>query len=311
VYPRCGGRAAQQWALQDPERVLFPAKYVRNQARDPEARGDPESRATDQEITEFNVDALQALMDADDLLLINTAHAKLTAFLQRITLAHSIVRDTSAVRTPATGRDGAVLLPRTIGNPIATTDEIAAVTARLKADNLRPADLVDLIPAIAPTGTSVVAQRDDSRPAHRALEELIARPTAAPNAGQVAALRIMADHFDSIAAGNPTTAPFLFLEGAGGTGKSFLFLLLEVLAKAINRRIAPTAMTGVACTAIPTKQGARTTQSCFKLGIDPHRIQQLGDTQYSIVNGVLGGPVAIIIDEISFAKAWILGAVDK
>jgi hypothetical protein len=121
----------------------------------------------------------------------------------------------------------------------------------------------------------------------------------------------MARHFDDLHAGRPTTAPFLFLEGAGGTGKSFLFSCLEVLAYSIGRRIAPTALTGVACTAIPTDQGARTTQSCFKLGIDASLIGPLGDETVTVVKGLLGDTVAVIIDEISFSKAWILGAVDR
>jgi len=52
------GRAAQRWDAEDPERVLFPAEYVRNQARDPEARGGREPVVTEEQEHEFVTDAL-------------------------------------------------------------------------------------------------------------------------------------------------------------------------------------------------------------------------------------------------------------
>lgn len=306
------GRGAQSWAMADAEKALFPAVYVRNQRYDPEDRHDPENPATDADITDFNIDALQAQSDADALLHTNAAFARLVAFLDVITRAHGVVRDTSTSRTIVTN-NAASPFP-SFGANVVSQDDIATVTARIK-DNTKPDTFLPAVPPNLHPAAGVATGNSARGPASRALEELQARPTGAPNAGQVAGLRIMADHFDSIHAARPaapeTPAPFIFLQGAGGTGKSFFFSCLEVLAHSIGHHIAPTAMTGVACTAIPTQQGARTTQSCFKLGINPHKIQELGDIQHTILTGALGQTVAVIIDEISFAKAWILGAVDK
>jgi hypothetical protein len=266
-------------------------------------RGNPGARATEEEINEFNIDALQAVHNADPLLTGSAAQARLNAYLARLTLAHSLVRASGTAAVTAAN----TAYPR-VGEYIVDQDDVAAVTARLKADEA--ADLLPIPPPQIVRAPGGVTAAHAPRPANSVLDALVALPTRAPNPGQTRALRIMADHFDAVYAGQPTTPPFLFLDGAGGTGKSFLFRCLETLANAVGRRIAATALTGVACTAIPTRQSARTTQSCFKLGIDPNLIQPLSSDKLHVVTGNLGEPLAVIIDEISFSHAWILGAVD-
>ena len=133
----------------------------------------------------------------------------------------------------------------------------------------------------------------------------------APNAGQARVLEPIAEYFDALVAGQHPVAPRIYLDGAGGTGKSFLFSCIEKLAAAVGRTIDPTALTGVACGAIPTEASARTTASLFRLGIQPAQIRPLGGVHLVEARAAFGDPLLVIIDEISFATPSILDGVDK
>lgn len=116
-------------------------------------------------------------------------------------------------------------------------------------------------------------------PATRVLDRMLQRTENKPNTGQQKVLRVFADYFDGLAAGQRPAPPQIFLEGAGGTGKSFVFKCLEELADAANGQVIPSALTGVACTAIPTQACVRTAASLFQYGFKPGAKTPLTDKQ--------------------------------
>lgn len=167
-----------------------------------------------------------------------------------------------------------------------------------------------------PANTAVVGHGQETHPRTRAVDALNTmckckehRPTPA----QETVLRTFGEYFDACD-NNPTRvipAPRVFLEGAAGTGKSFTFSCLEILATAINRPIAPTALTGVACTAIKTTTvRAETTASKFMYGIKPALASiRLTDKQRLKFRLRWNNAILVIVDEISFAASNVINAV--
>jgi hypothetical protein len=302
-------RTAQRWETEDAEKLLFPAEFLRNQARDYEARA-REPAVTEAEMHDFSVDLLRAASNADEADVDGEgASNRMRAYLARIALSHGVIRGT-APPDQTLGDAAAVHFPRLREHAV-SANRVASVLSALSLDSppQHAAQTTDvLLPALramTPDAAAPVGL------AAQALDGLRLRTTNAPNAGQDAVLDVMAAYFDAATTGRGGVAPLIFLEGAGGTGKSFLFSCVETLAAAVNRNIAVTALTGVACTAIPTDHAARTTHSCFKLGINPKKFKPIAGTTLAVVNGNLDNPLAVIIDEISFANTWILGAVDE
>ena len=77
-----------------------------------------------------------------------------------------------------------------------------------------------------------------------------------------------------------------------------------------RKRLAITALTGVACTAIQTQNGARTTQSFFNLGWTSFR-RPLNTANFEILRRLLQNVAIVIIDEISFMSGAILFAINN
>jgi PIF1-like helicase len=144
-----------------------------------------------------------------------------------------------------------------------------------------------------------------------------------PNAGQYSVLQRFATYFDFVdykdhdqIAGyvkpdKEIDIPRIFLEGPAGTGKSFIFVLLEKLAHSIERTISISCSTGVACSAVKTQTGARTTNSLFNFGINPDDIkEQTQARKVMMFKNLNKNPILVIVDEIGFAKASVLQAIN-
>ena len=162
----------------------------------------------------------------------------------------------------------------------------------------------------------VIGHGQETYPRTRAVDALntmCKRKEQCPTPAQKAVLRTFAEYFDACD-NNPTAvipAPRVFLHGAAGTGKSFIFSCLEILATAINRSIAPTALTGVACTAIKTTTvRAITTASKFMFGVIPASASTPLTEAQRLKFGIRwNNAILVIVDEISFAPSKIINAV--
>ena len=124
----------------------------------------------------------------------------------------------------------------------------------------------------------------------------------------------IADYLDNL--NNSTLSEqsqqLIFLHCAGGTEKSFIFSCIETLVEICNKSVIFSSLTGIACTAIPTKKPAKTTASTFKLGLAPSKIKNLKDSELLTIRSEVDSNnlVIIVIDEFGFGDATLLAAVD-
>ena len=306
------GRGAQPWGPDhvDPEQEVCPRDYARNSAAERAGGGggpgcdDEEDEATPEEILAYAIELVNLRNarggdeeDVDGEGLRNRERA----FLATFEAAHGVIRSGDVAANPALVPVPAALAFPALGAFAAQADDIAALLQRLGTAVIPP----PVRPPPAP------APGDGTGAAAAALRHLLSLPENAPNAGQARVLERLAEYFDALVAGQQPAAPRIFLDGAGGTGKSFLFSCIEKLAAAVGRTIDPTALTGVACCAIPTEARARTTASLFHLGIHPAQIRSLKGAALVTAREEFGDPLVVIIDEISFATPSILDGVDK
>jgi hypothetical protein len=127
-----------------------------------------------------------------------------------------------------------------------------------------------------------------------------------PNEKQLVVLNRMAEYIKN---GGPP--PMIFLEGAGGTGKSYLFSCLEYLCHEMGEVMCLSAMTGAACTAHDSKiYQSRTTHSLLGIPIFLKNMKQLSAASLAKLRALLNDAVIIVIDEAGFSAPSFLGAVD-
>ena len=228
-------RSAQRWACFDAERALFPEEYANNLVG-----GDHnEDDEPPEEIAEFESEVLRAMHNVDvhgDAF--GGANDEVQAYLRRMSEAYGVILEQSAAPSPI----GTGTVYPAVGAFHLSLNDIKRVAEALAVD---PAQL-DVNSNVVPDDAPVAIAGAPRRAAMQELENLIARPSNAPNQGQTAFLRVMTEYFDEVDNGNEVAAPLIFLDGAGGTGKSFAFSCLEIIARSIRRNIAPTALTGVA-----------------------------------------------------------------
>ena len=305
------GRDAQPWGPDhaDAEQRSFPRDYARNSAL---ARGggggspgdvEEQDEAANEDILAYAIELVElrnregadeADVDGGGL------GSRERAFLAEFKAALGVTRTTGADAPAADQAIEGGAFPA-LGVFLAESDTVGEILQGLKdASNAPP---VRQLPAAA-TGDGAVGS------ASLALEQLMARTVNAPNAGQARVLALFAAYVDDLQAGRHPDAPLVYLDGAGGTGKSFLFSCIELLAAAVGRPIAPTALTGVACSVIPTVASARTTASLFSLGIQPALITPLQGTALARAEEALTDPLVVIIDELSFATPSVIDGVD-
>ena len=291
------GRGAHSWSSLDFESLLFPEDFARNHAASGMHESDAEEGATSTEINLFIINTLRELHNADEADLNGEGKSNAErVFLDAIDSAHRVIRGNGAVS--ATAAAAFAEYPR-MGTFAPMTEEVARIAHELNSKTKLP--VVE--------NTQLAAHRDGGAAA--ALAGMKALPSNSPNAGQCRVLEPLAAYFDALAAGETPRPPLMFVTGPGGTGKSFVFKCVETLAGAAGCSITPTAMTGVACTAIPTTTTAHTTASQFALGIAPTRIKPLSGTMLQEYKDALGNTALVIIDEISFATPSLLAAVDR
>jgi hypothetical protein len=144
------------------------------------------------------------------------------------------------------------------------------------------------------------------------LAEIMAGKTP-PNNGQHRVLLELAKYLDKChrdGRENAGEAPHIFLQGAGGTGKSFLFHALDQLAAAVGTTTLATALTGVACGNIRTGNGARTVHSAIGCGYDL-KVKKQSDEKATRTSLEFLACGVIIVDEVSFATPQHLAALDE
>ena len=296
-------RYAHQWCNNDPEIDLFPDSrnrnrnfHLANEQNNNVLKGvDMEKLQND---INFHINNLEE-NEANH----NDKHSKLLPFMNDLLLHYSKIQinDDIHISPTVTSTNG------TLNNGDSAFDTF---------DFQSPASIAHIVSKITsdPSEEFTLDVNKDTRTnniprsAKYALDQLMSPGnTSKPNEQQLALLTHLSNYFDNI---KTVTAPLIFLEGAGGTGKSYIFNCIEKMAHAIQRNISVSALTGVACTAINTKMGARTTASLFKLGIAPRKLTQLQAMTKATAQHILGNPVVIIIDEFSFAQPSLLSAID-
>ena len=121
----------------------------------------------------------------------------------------------------------------------------------------------------------------------------------------------LATFIDEVYAGRYASPPLIFLSGEGGTGKSYVYEVLELMLEAAGRTLAPSALTGVACTAIHTHASVRTTASLYQLNLSPYLIKLLTDLQLRRFRDTIGEPLVLVVDECSFAEPCVYAALSE
>ena len=308
-------RCAHHWGVPDPEAAAFPDAYARNNA--PAAFGEDGGVGHGAEVIAVTREALVAagtslvrmVNEQDDsptsLVARTRAYIAHLQQLLGVTLSGAPVpvvpraADLPAVGTEPRLREDAAAGPN---------EEAALVAALLRVDPPEP----PAIPTPPQPLADVAGGGRGGGPATQLLAEMRARapPLKRPNDGQCVVLEEFARYFDQVFAGATPPPPHIFLDGAGGTGKSFLFACLEELAMACGRPVAPSALTGVACTAIHTLALVRTTASLYKFGITPQDLENLSDAAVLSLLRYLNNAILLIIDEVSFAQPAVISAVN-
>jgi hypothetical protein len=308
-------RASQVWELDDPERRIFPNLFAFQNAPS-------EGR------TGYNNSAEDLIEENTDNPTVNDMVQFSTALLEHANNIDSGNRDLNQIKQDAFVRvfeeslnmfnldtnDSSISniteqnnFPTAVGEFVCNVNIIANLYTELRKDPILPA-----LPAlVCEPFISSAHNSSEVEPAVQALALMEQCVDLRPNEEQLVLLRIVASYLDAIFRHDPNTVgPLIFLTGAAGTGKSFLFTCIENLTNSVQKRIAPTALTGVACTAICTRAAARTTQSFFHLGWG-HGNEPLKDAGLINLRNLLHEVVFVIIDEISFMLAKDLEAINR
>ncbi|XP_012841137.1 PREDICTED: uncharacterized protein LOC105961450 [Erythranthe guttata] len=103
-------------------------------------------------------------------------------------------------------------------------------------------------------------------------------------------------------------AGMFFIDGPGGTGKTFLYRALLAHLRSRKKIAIATATSGVAAAIMP---GGRTAHSRFKIPIDANESSDCNISKQSGVANLLRTTKLIIWDEAPMAKRWAIENVDK
>ncbi|XP_019248430.1 PREDICTED: ATP-dependent DNA helicase PIF4-like [Nicotiana attenuata] len=98
-----------------------------------------------------------------------------------------------------------------------------------------------------------------------------------------------------------------FIDGPGGTGKSFLYRALLATVRHKGFIALATASSGVAASLLP---GGRTAHSCFKIPIDVNENFSCNSSKQSSLASLIRDAKLIVWDKISVAKKETVEAID-
>jgi len=315
------GRASQLWNEDDPEQLLFPHLFSFQhlpQNRDGEFSDNIDglyegegAHVSAAQILEFTTELLalannQIEGNANQNLIREAQYIReFDSFLAFFDNVHPIVPALVQVQV-----DPRTVYPDIVGNFLADRSTIANVFAHLKTEpDFHSNSNQDYTPQ-----TFVNSLGEElGGPASVALETLRNRARLIPNADQCVPLTALVPYLNALYyRRDPETIPIIFLTGAAGTGKTFVFTCAEELAIACRKEMSITAMTGAACTAILTENGARTTQSYFHLGWGASTYRRpLSQQKLLAMRDKLRNVAIVIIDEISFMAGGQLLAISN
>ena len=308
-------RAAQAWHHPDPEQVAFPHLFAFNNVPNMDRQdytefhdNIDEERDAPVGVSEADVLAFNtALMESVNSNSYNMDAARIqqSIYLAEIDAAISIF-NYSANLNHIARTSNSLPLPTIVGEFAASRSEITRILNSIR----QPPPSIVLEPLVIDDFFSMAEPRIGL--ASDALNQIMSREIKRPNPEQLTVLLVVAVYLDEYGVNQIPLIPILiFLTGAAGTGKSFIFECIERMATAVRKKIAPTALTGVACTAIPTTEsGAMTVHSFFKIPISCI-IKPLTELGIAELDSRLTDVVIIIIDEIGFITAPLLVAVNK
>ena len=289
-------RNCQQWDIPDPEERLFPEDVLRANhiPMDLDESENDRQHVTEEEIAAFSIDLgiREHNMDMQEVDHDNLQQ-KLDSYLNEFQRAYSIMelnhQETMPVVFNISNRDNITISPETI----------ASVITAIKSDPTVDVDCVQ-------------QERQLIQGLPKALDLL--KDIQGLNHGQYQVMKSICTYFDTllnhIPSGTIQSPPILFVEGAGGTGKSYLFSCIERIAEQINLNISISATTGVACVAIQTKIPARTIHSLLHIPTNLKKMKPLSAQKLTHIKSILGNAILLIIDEIGFAAPHLIGAVD-
>ena len=304
-------RRSQRWhgGAPDPELALFPPRkrpFAMSSTTEAPDYSDPHSSAVDDNVLGMLINLLQ---DANENSGSTSAieHHSVDPFILSMQEALVTLHQAQTPQKLATAWNDEHLAPiptlgSTNGIDAATIDEVAK---KLKSDVKEPTSSPHHLP------TDYAPNPSSSSPANDLLDFICRTATKPPTPGQKVVLKDFADYIDAVHNGMTMAPPRIFLAGEGGTGKSFIYEILELLLQTVGWTLCPTALTGVACTSIHTHTNVHTTAMLFTLGIHPWYIETLEHHQHKIFCDRIGNPRLIIVDEISFADAGIVAAVSE
>ena len=318
------GRASQLWNENDPEQLLFPHLFSFQhlpQYREGEFNDNVDqlyegesARVSAAQILEFTTELLalannQIEGNVNQNLLREAQYQYIREFDSFLDFFNNVNNIIPAPVIEAQV-DSRIIYPDRVGTFFANNSTITNIFAHLKTDpefhsnsnqNYTPVTFLNSLGE--PLGG----------PASVALERLRNRATLIPNANQCVPLTALVPYLNALYYRRvPETIPFIFLTGAAGSGKTFVFSCAEELVIACHKEMSITAMTGAACTAIRTENGARTTQSYFHLGWTSMAYKRpLSEQKLLAMREKLQNVAIIIIDEISFMAGGHLLAISN
>ena len=312
-------RACQNWDDEDADRLLFPKAYVEANTFKGRGYGDHDITNAESEKSRRDVQALAIellRMLAPGYVMDSNAKNSSSVYVQYLSdfelLLSPVVESNfgmdrqSIVRTYVSSNRIDVTRFPVPGTLIATVESIKNVLEALK----QPVEIQPL-PVIQPIVRLNTADylMDGRCPAMTCLQQIKLRPILSrPNDGQCIVLKEIAIYFDAMYALQhyQVNAPLIMLHAEAGAGKSFIYECIEVLAEASKNTVCFTASTGVACSAIKTKNGARTIFSALGLGICKGTIVPLVRQNLINTKTAFGRPGLVIIDEAGFLKAKVI-----
>ncbi|XP_078437643.1 uncharacterized protein LOC144708265 [Wolffia australiana] len=115
--------------------------------------------------------------------------------------------------------------------------------------------------------------------------------------------------FDAIELGNHATEPrVFFVDGPGGSGKTFLYSAILAQIKASRLTTIPTATSGIAALLL---EGGRTLHSTFNIPIPVTHISTCGISPDSVIGQKIQSSSIIIVDEAPMMQHHVYETLDR